>query len=87
MRYADDDLMFLCKIIQFTHRIYFQYIVSAPPQGEVLKGMFFPWCTGCKSSELLQAVGKSSSFPFVFSENIFLIEFVFRYRWCCDYAS
>ncbi|KAJ6633261.1 Protein Malvolio [Pseudolycoriella hygida] len=35
----------------------YEYIVSAPPQGEVLKGMFFPWCTGCQSKELLQAVG------------------------------
>ncbi|XP_037036718.1 protein Malvolio isoform X4 [Bradysia coprophila] len=35
----------------------YEYNVSAPPQGEVLKGMFFPWCTGCQSRELLQAVG------------------------------
>lgn len=35
----------------------FQYIVSAPDQEEVLKGMFFPWCKDCGSRELLQAVG------------------------------
>lgn len=35
----------------------YEYIVSAPEQGEVLKGMFFPWCTDCHSKELLQAVG------------------------------
>lgn len=35
----------------------YEYIVSAPEQGEVMKGMFFPWCTDCQSKELLQAVG------------------------------
>lgn len=35
----------------------YQYIVASPPQGEVLKGMFFPWCQGCESRALLQAVG------------------------------
>jgi len=29
----------------------------APEQGEVLKGMFFPWCEDCHSDALLQAVG------------------------------
>lgn len=37
--------------------ICFQYVAAAPPQGEVLKGMFFPWCKDCKSDALLQAVG------------------------------
>jgi NRAMP (natural resistance-associated macrophage protein)-like metal ion transporter len=31
--------------------------VASPDQGEVLKGMFIPWCEGCDSSALLQAVG------------------------------
>lgn len=35
----------------------FEYIVSAPPQLEVVKGMFFPWCKDCDSKALLQAVG------------------------------
>ncbi|CAH1789396.1 unnamed protein product, partial [Owenia fusiformis] len=35
----------------------YQYGVSAPNQGELLKGMFFPYCEGCGSKELLQAVG------------------------------
>ncbi|GAB0088235.1 protein Malvolio [Sergentomyia squamirostris] len=35
----------------------YEYIVSAPPQGEVMKGMFVPWCEGCDSRTLLQAVG------------------------------
>ena len=29
----------------------------APDQGDVLKGMFFPYCESCGSKELLQAVG------------------------------
>lgn len=32
-------------------------MVSAPDQLEVVKGMFIPWCEGCKSKELFQAVG------------------------------
>lgn len=32
-------------------------MVSAPPQGDVMKGMFIPWCEGCDSRTLLQAVG------------------------------
>lgn len=37
--------------------IYLQYIVVAPDQGEVLKGMFFPYCDNCNDEALLQAVG------------------------------
>ena len=32
-------------------------MVVAPDQAEVVKGMFFPYCEGCGSKELLQAVG------------------------------
>lgn len=35
----------------------YEYVVSAPDQTEVVKGLFFPWCTDCQSKELLQAVG------------------------------
>lgn len=31
--------------------------MSAPNQGEVLEGMFVPWCSNCNSNVLLQAVG------------------------------
>lgn len=31
--------------------------MAAPDQGELLKGMFYPYCEGCGSKELLQAVG------------------------------
>ncbi|XP_030373785.1 protein Malvolio isoform X1 [Scaptodrosophila lebanonensis] len=35
----------------------YEYIVSAPNQAEVMEGMFVPWCSGCNSDVLLQAVG------------------------------
>lgn len=35
----------------------YEYIVSAPSQLDVMEGMFIPWCEGCGSKELLQAVG------------------------------
>lgn len=39
-------------------RVYnLQYVVAAPDQGEVVKGMFFPWCKDCNKDALLQAVG------------------------------
>ncbi|CAI9606445.1 unnamed protein product [Staurois parvus] len=35
----------------------YEYVVVHPDQREVIKGMFFPYCSGCGSPELLQAVG------------------------------
>ncbi|RZC34602.1 Malvolio [Asbolus verrucosus] len=35
----------------------YEYIVSGPPQEEVVKGLFIPWCQDCDSKVLLQAVG------------------------------
>ncbi|XP_021956479.1 natural resistance-associated macrophage protein 2 isoform X3 [Folsomia candida] len=35
----------------------YEYIKVAPDQGEVLKGMLIPWCSGCDRKVLLQAVG------------------------------
>ncbi|XP_069840895.1 natural resistance-associated macrophage protein 1 [Dendropsophus ebraccatus] len=35
----------------------YEYVVVHPDQREVIKGMFFPYCSGCGSAELLQAVG------------------------------
>jgi natural resistance-associated macrophage protein len=32
-------------------------VVASPDQGQVLKGMFFPWCENCTGTVLLQAVG------------------------------
>lgn len=35
----------------------YEYVVTAPPQGEVIEGMFVPWYKGYDKSILLQAVG------------------------------
>eukprot|EP00092_Neocalanus_flemingeri_P033379 GFUD01036295.1.p1 GENE.GFUD01036295.1~~GFUD01036295.1.p1 ORF type:complete len:593 (-),score=185.36 GFUD01036295.1:123-1901(-) len=35
----------------------YEYVVAAPDQGEVVKGMLLPICPGCGHKELLQAVG------------------------------
>ncbi|XP_074641913.1 natural resistance-associated macrophage protein 2-like isoform X2 [Tubulanus polymorphus] len=35
----------------------YQYVMVAPDQVEVLKGMFIPYCEGCGPAQLLQAVG------------------------------
>ncbi|CAG0912714.1 unnamed protein product [Notodromas monacha] len=35
----------------------YEYIVVAPDQGELVEGMFLPWCSGCDKKALLQAVG------------------------------
>ena len=35
----------------------FEYLTSKPDQIAVMKGMFVPWCEGCDSRALLQAVG------------------------------
>jgi len=34
-----------------------QYVVANPNQGEVMKGLFIPYCQGCGRDQLLQAVG------------------------------
>lgn len=35
----------------------YEYVRVAPNQGEVLKGMFLPYCSGCGPTQLEQAVG------------------------------
>ncbi|KAF6028214.1 SLC11A1 [Bugula neritina] len=35
----------------------YQYVVANPNQGEVMKGLFIPYCQGCGRDQLLQAVG------------------------------
>ncbi|PAA54131.1 hypothetical protein BOX15_Mlig002162g1 [Macrostomum lignano] len=35
----------------------YEYVTVKPDQGQVLKGMFVPWCSGCGSEQLEQAVG------------------------------
>ena len=34
-----------------------QYVTVAPDQGQLLKGMFVPYCEGCGAAQLQQAVG------------------------------
>lgn len=34
-----------------------QYVIVAPDQGQLLKGMFLPYCEGCGPVQLTQAVG------------------------------
>lgn len=31
--------------------------MSSPNQGQVMEGMFVPWCYNCGANDLLQAVG------------------------------
>jgi NRAMP (natural resistance-associated macrophage protein)-like metal ion transporter len=33
-----------------------QYVLSAPPQGEVVRGVVVPLCEGCGTAELLQII-------------------------------
>ncbi|XP_037075131.1 natural resistance-associated macrophage protein 2-like isoform X2 [Pollicipes pollicipes] len=35
----------------------YEYVVAAPPQADVVRGLFVPGCAGCDSRSLLQAVG------------------------------
>lgn len=47
-----------------------QYVMVRPAQVEVLKGIFLPYCPGCKREELLQAVGIIGAI--IMPHNIFL---------------
>ncbi|XP_069111274.1 natural resistance-associated macrophage protein 2-like isoform X2 [Argopecten irradians] len=35
----------------------YQYVIVKPDQGDVIKGLFVPYCDGCGPKEILQAVG------------------------------
>ncbi|XP_073503513.1 natural resistance-associated macrophage protein 1 [Phyllobates terribilis] len=48
----------------------YEYVVVRPDQREVIKGMFYPYCSGCGSDELLQAVGIIGAI--IMPHNIFL---------------
>ena len=45
------------NIFQQFEYFFVQYVIVAPDQKEVLKGLFYPYCENCGSAELLQAVG------------------------------
>lgn len=51
------ELFFAILIALMAVTFGYEYVVAKPEQGEVVKGLFFPWCTNCDSSALLQAVG------------------------------
>ncbi|XP_037334736.2 natural resistance-associated macrophage protein 2-like [Pungitius pungitius] len=46
---------FLITIMAFTFG--YEYVTVSPDQGELLKGMFLPYCEGCGPVQLSQAVG------------------------------
>uniref|UniRef100_A0A673ANR2 Natural resistance-associated macrophage protein 2-like n=1 Tax=Sphaeramia orbicularis TaxID=375764 RepID=A0A673ANR2_9TELE len=46
---------FLITIMAITFG--YEYVTVGPDQGDLLKGMFIPYCEGCGSPQLLQAVG------------------------------
>ncbi|XP_018408059.1 PREDICTED: natural resistance-associated macrophage protein 1 [Nanorana parkeri] len=55
LRKLEAFFAFLITIMAITFG--YEYVVVHPDQKEVLKGMFYPYCSGCGSPELLQAVG------------------------------
>ncbi|XP_051881993.1 natural resistance-associated macrophage protein 1-like [Pristis pectinata] len=55
LRKLEAFFVLLIAIMAFTFG--YEYVVVKPDQGEVVKGLFYPYCAGCGSNELLQAVG------------------------------
>ncbi|XP_078083894.1 natural resistance-associated macrophage protein 1-like [Mustelus asterias] len=49
---------FFCVLIAIMAVTFgYEYVVVKPDQGQVVKGLFYPYCAGCGRNELLQAVG------------------------------
>ena len=49
---------FFCLLISIMMGSFgYEYVVSSPDQGEVVKGLMIPECAGCGRQQLLQAVG------------------------------
>ena len=49
---------FFCLLISIMMGSFgYEYVVSSPDQGEVVKGLMIPECVGCGRQQLLQAVG------------------------------
>lgn len=57
-----------------------QYVVVKPNQGELLKGMFLPYCEGCGPMELEQAVGIVGAV--IMPHNIYLHSALVKVRSC-----
>ncbi|XP_017777463.1 PREDICTED: protein Malvolio-like isoform X2 [Nicrophorus vespilloides] len=51
------ELFFGSLILVMAVSFGFEYVISEPNQLEVMKGMFYPWCTDCTSSALIPAIG------------------------------
>ncbi|KAF7271804.1 hypothetical protein GWI33_015350, partial [Rhynchophorus ferrugineus] len=51
------EAFFVLLISVMTVTFGFEYVTSKPDTVDVMKGLFFPWCKGCDSRALLQAVG------------------------------
>ena len=51
------ELFFGLLITTMAASFGYEYVVVAPDQVSVIKGLSVPWCEGCGSRELLQAVG------------------------------
>lgn len=50
--------LFFCLLIGVMAVTFgYEYVVAAPPQGEVMKGLFIPRCVDCDHEVVLQAVG------------------------------
>ena len=44
----------LCLKLYFVSFFLFQYVRVAPNQGEVVKGLFIPWCENCDKDSIMQ---------------------------------
>ena len=51
------ELFFCILISVMAFSFGYEYVVVAPDQGEVIKGIVVPWCSNCGNKEVLQAVG------------------------------
>ena len=46
--------LFLLEFLTLQTIFFLQYVVVGPDQGEVVKGLFVPGCSGCDSKAILQ---------------------------------
>lgn len=56
-----------------------QYVTVGPDQGELLKGMFVPYCQGCGPVQLAQAVGIVGAV--IMPHNIYLHSALVKVSW------
>ncbi|OQR74993.1 protein Malvolio-like, partial [Tropilaelaps mercedesae] len=55
LRKLESVFLFLITVMATTFG--YEYVRMAPAQGEVIQGLFTPWCSHCDSNALQQAVG------------------------------